>query len=160
MEERILLLNRIRGIANYQFDMNIGRRFFPKEVEIVLSKRTGRIRHVYLSGALIVTLRPTDGLFSLTIDGARRLSALTKPPSFRVVLRGDVEEFARKGENVFAKHVVDADPKIRPEEEAIIADAEGRVLAVGRALLAGREMLSFKRGVAVKVRRGAEEVKG
>ena len=153
-------LNRIRGVANYQFDADIGREFFPDEVKILLSKKTGRVRHVYLDGLLIATLRPTDGLFSLTVDGARRLGSLTKPPRFRVVVRQDVEEFARKGENVFAKHVVDADPEIRPEEEVIVADAEDRVLAVGRALLAGREMLSFKRGVAVKVRRGAEEVKG
>jgi len=153
----ILHLNRIRGVANYQFNADIGQELFPDEVKILISKKTGRIRHVYLDGLLIATLRPTDGLFSLTIDGARRLSSLIKPPRFRVVVREDLEEFARKGENVFAKHVVESDPEIRPKEEVIVADAEDRVLAVGRALLAGREMLSFKRGVAVKVRRGAED---
>lgn len=152
-------LNRIRGVANYQFDADIGREFFPDEVKILLSKKTGRVRYVYLNGLLLATLRPTDGLFSLTVDGARRLSSLIRPPRFRVVVREDVEEFARKGESVFARHVVDADPEIRPEEEVIVANAEDKVLAVGRALLTGREMLSFKRGVAVKIRRGAGEDK-
>jgi len=38
----------------------------------------------------------------------------------------------------------------------VVVDGAGRVLAVGRAVLSGAEMRAFKRGVAVKVRRGVE----
>lgn len=159
MENKILPLNRIRGVANYQFDSNIGRRFFPNEVEISFSKKTGKVRHIYLDGTLLATLRPRDGLFSLTIAGARRLSSWVKPPRFRAVMRNNVKEFAKKGRNIFARHVVAADSDIRPGEEVIITDDKDNVLAIGRALLTGREMLSFKRGVAVKTRRGIGDTK-
>jgi len=157
MEKDKSHLNRIQGIANYQFEEDIGRELFPDGVKITLSKKTGRARHVYLDGKLMATLRPTNGFFSLTINGAQRLSSLIKPPRFRVVVQKDVEEFIREGRNVFARHVVASDQEIRPGEEVIITNEEDEVLAVGRALLTGREMLSFKRGVAVKVRRGSSE---
>ena len=38
-----------------------------------------------------------------------------------------------------------------------MVDGSNRVLAVGRALLSADEMKAFKRGVAVKVRRGCAE---
>ena len=159
MEKDILYLNRIRGIANYQFAENIGQVFFPSRVEISVSKRTGRIRHIYLDGALMATLRPTDGLFSLTIDGAMRLCSLVGPSRLRVVVQEDVEEFAKEGRNIFARHVINADVEIRPGEEVIVTNKNDEVLAVGRALLTGREMVSFKRGVAVKTRRGVGKSK-
>jgi len=61
MEKDTAYLNRIRGIANYQFSRNIGRVFLPRNIKISLSKKTGRIRHIYLGGTLMATLRPTDG---------------------------------------------------------------------------------------------------
>ena len=61
------------------------------------------------------------------------------------------------GINVFAKHVKDADPEIRPGSEVIIVDEEDNLLAVGKAILNGKEMIAFKSGIAVKVRRGVGE---
>lgn len=158
MEKDTLFLTRIRGIANYQFDGDVGQSFFPDEVTITRSKRTGRVRHVFLDKVLLVTLRPTNGYFSLTIDGARRLCSLIKPPRFRVVVQSDIEEFVKQGRNVFARHVVSADAHIKPGEEVIVTDEYDTILAVGKAVLTGREMPSFKKGVAVKVRRGVREV--
>ena len=157
MDNCLLRLKRVRGIANYQFEQKIGRKLFPKEVKILLSKRTGRIRHLYLEEALIATLRPTDGFFSLTIAGARKLSSLIKAPRFRVAVQNDVKEFAKKGRDVFARHVSTADVDIKPGEETIVTDDHDEVLAIGRAVLTGEEMLAFKRGVAVKSRRGVTE---
>jgi predicted RNA-binding protein (TIGR00451 family) len=77
-----------------------------------------------------------------------------------VKVQKDIESFIAQGKSVFAKHVVDADEEIRPKEEVIIIGENNRVLAVGKAVLTGKEMKAFKHGVAVKVRRGAsEEVK-
>lgn len=150
-------LLRIRKTADYQFGKSAGDVLFPDSVTIGFSKRTGRIRHVFLEGKLLATLRPTDGMFSLTIHGANRMAANLKPSRHWVEVNQDVAPFISEGRSVFAKHVKDADAEIRPMEEVFVLDEKNEVLAVGRAVLTGPEMKAFKRGVAVKVRRGVEE---
>ncbi len=72
----------------------------------------------------------------------------------------EAEPFIVKGKSVFAKHVVNSDNEIRPQEEVVVINEKNEVLAVGKALLTGMEMKAFRRGVAVRVRRGVvEEVK-
>jgi 7-cyano-7-deazaguanine tRNA-ribosyltransferase len=160
MRDKQNALQKIRSVADYQLGKGTGKALFPDKVKIVLSRNTGRIRHIYLGNDLLATLRPTDGMFSLTLTGAKRLMRGVKPPRLWVKVQKDVEPFIAQGKSVFAKHVVDADDEIRPQEEVIIIGANNRVLAVGKAVLTGREMKAFKHGVAVKVRRGAsEEVK-
>jgi archaeosine-15-forming tRNA-guanine transglycosylase len=46
---------------------------------------------------------------------------------------------------------------VRAKDEVIIVNEAGKVLAVGRAFLCAEEIRVFKRGVAVKVRRGSAE---
>jgi len=151
---RKLDLQKIRAIANYQFEHDVGGILFPDSVEVTYSKRTGRIRHIYYEGKLLATLRPRDGLFSLTVYGAKRLRTRLKPLRYRVVVEQGVEDFIRRGRSVFARHVVGVDVEIRPGNEVLVTSGEDALLAVGKAVLSGREMLAFKRGVAVKVRRG------
>jgi uncharacterized protein with predicted RNA binding PUA domain len=150
-------LLRIRKTADYQLGKGVGKALFPDSVTISYSKQTGRIRHIFLGGNLLATLRPTDGMFSLTIHGARRIVANSKPLRHWVRVNNDVARFIAEGKSVFAKHVTDADLEIRASEEAIVLDENEKILAVGRAVLNGREMKAFKRGVAVKVRRGVGE---
>ena len=150
-------LRRIRSVADYQFGRGVGTRLFPKNVDIVRSKRTGRIRYVYLDGKRLATLRPTDGLLSLSIAGAKRIAENAVSARCLVTIQGDVSEFIAEGGDVFAKHVVKADSDIRPKDEVIVVNQNGEILAVGRAVLSGEEMEVFKRGVAVKVRRGCME---
>lgn len=149
-------LQKIRAIANYQFGKGVSETLFPDSIEIYFSRRTGRIRHIYLNSMLLATLRPTDGFFSLTIEGARRFIQV-KPLRLWVRVQDDVSEFIARGRSVFAKHVVDCDEEIRPEEEIVVINGQDEVLAVGRAVLTGREMKAFKHGVAVRVRRGVTE---
>lgn len=149
-------LRRVRSIADYQFGRGIGSSLFPLDVDISFSQRTGRIRHVYLDGELLATLRPTVGLFSLTIQGARRIIQV-EPNRLFVRVQDDVADFIAEGRSVFAKHVVDCDTEVRPQEEVIAVDSRHRVLAVGRAMLTGPEMRAFRSGTAVRVRRGIFE---
>lgn len=151
------VLRRIRSIADYQFGKGIGKILFPDDVKVTYSKRTGRIRHIYLNDRLLATLRPKDGFFSLTIEGAKRIMNEAEPLRCWVKVNDDVAEFIAKGRNLFAKHVVNADEEIRPNEEVIIIDGEGNLLAVGKAVLTGREMKRFNTGVAVRVRKGIKE---
>ena len=156
-KDREYALRKIRSVADYQFGKGVGEVLFPDNVELVYSKATGRIRHVYLNGKILATLRPTDGLFSLTVEGAKRIVERVKPLRLWVKVSDDAAPFVARGKSVFAKHVVDADEEIRPKEEVIVIDGQENILAVGRAVLTGREMKAFKRGVAVKVRKGAKE---
>jgi len=144
-------------VANYQFGKGVGAKLFPNDVEILFSKRTGRIRYVYLKSKRLATLRPTDGLFSLSVTGAKRIAENAVSAKCFVTVQNDVSEFIADGGDVFAVHVVTADQEIRAKGEVIVVDESGKVLAVGRAVLSGEEMEVFKIGVAVKVRRGCKE---
>lgn len=150
-------LRRIRSVADYQFGRRVGAKLFPDQVEIIYSKRTGRIRYIFVGGKRLSTLRPKDGLFSLSIAGAKRIVENARWAKCFVSVRDEVVEFIREGRDVFAKHVMEADNEIRSRDEVIVVDDDGVVLAVGRAVLSGGEMKSFNRGVAVKVRRGCME---
>ena len=157
MDDKPKALQKIRSIADYQFGGGVGRKLFPNEVRIVYSKRTGRIRHIYLGEKMLATLRPTDGLFSLTILGAERIMERVRPQKLWVRIQEEAEPFVAKGKSVFAKHVVDAYEEIRLQEEVIVVNEKSEVLAVGRAMLSGNEMKMFRRGVAVRVRKGIAE---
>jgi len=150
-------LRKIRSVADYQFGKGVGAKLFPENVEIAHSKRTGRIRYVYLNGKRLATLRPTDGLFSLSVTGAKRIAENVGSAKCFVTVQNNVSKFIAEGGDVFAVHVVKADYEIRPKDEVIIVDGRGKVLAVGRAVLSGEEMKAFQIGVAVKVRRGCLE---
>jgi uncharacterized protein with predicted RNA binding PUA domain len=150
-------LRRIRSVADYQFGKRVGAKLFPENVEIIYSKRTGRIRYIYLNGERLATLRPTDGLFSLSIKGAKRIAENPRSAKCFVTIQNDVSEFIAEGGDAFAAHIVKADDEIRSKGEVIVVDEAGKVLAVGRAVLSSGEMKSFKVGVAVKVRRGCKE---
>jgi predicted RNA-binding protein (TIGR00451 family) len=150
-------LKRIRSVADYQFGKGVGVKLFPKNVKIEFSKRTGRIRYVYLDDKRLATLRPTDGLFSLSIAGAKRIAENRDSAKCFVTVKDDVSKFIAEGGDVFAVHVVEANDEIRPKDEVIVVNENGEVLAVGRAVLSGEEMKASKTGVAVKVRRGSLE---
>jgi len=149
-------LVKLRGIANYQLGRGVGEALFIGKTMVVHSSRTGRMRHLYRDGKLLATLRPTDGMLALSLEGAR---LLMRGDCFKniVVVQTDVSDFIKCGRNVFAKHVRHASPTIRPEDEVIVVNEKNDLVATGRAFLSGEEMLSFRRGVAVKVRHGSSE---
>ena len=150
-------LRKIRSIADYQFGKGIGAKFFPDETRIVYSRNTGKIRHVHYKETLLATLRPTTGMFILTVKGAKRMMCKAKPPQLWVKVEDDAAPFVAKGRSAYAKHVTDVDSDIRPNEEVIVVNSNNEVLAVGRALLSGTEMKAFSRGIAVRVRHGVSE---
>jgi len=150
-------LRKLVGIANYQFGKDAGTVLFSKGTRITCSKRTGRIRHIYLGGKLIATLRPKDGCLALAPDGALLILSKIKPPPNLVIVQNDVADFVRAGGDVFAKHVARADMGLRPAEEVIVTNEQGVLLGVGKAVLSGKDMSFFKRGVAVRVRKGTNE---
>jgi len=150
-------LQKIRSVADYQFGKGVGSKLFSDDMKIVYSRNTGKIRHIYLGEELLATLRPTTGMFILTIAGAKHMLRQVNPVPLWVKVEDFAEPFIAKGRSVFAKHVTSADQNIRPREEVIVIDQNNQVLAVGWALLSGPEMLAFNKGIAVKVRHGNSE---
>jgi 7-cyano-7-deazaguanine tRNA-ribosyltransferase len=150
-------MRKLVGVANYQFGLGVGSVLFNNRIMIKRSRRTGRIRHIYREGRLLATLRPKDGYLALTIRGASILLSKTEQLPNVVTVQDDVSEAIVGGGDVFAKHVVHADATLRPAEEAIVTDEHGHLLGVGRAVLSGADMAHFKRGAAVKLRRGIKQ---
>jgi len=150
-------LRKIIGIANYQFGSGAGVVLFDRSSRIVCSRKTGRVRHIYRGEKLVATLRPTDGYLALTPHGARILVNKMKQVPNTVTVQSDVAEFITRGGDVFAKHIVRSADTIHPSDEVIVLNEEGGLLGVGAALLSGNDMKYFKRGVAVRVRRGIDE---
>lgn len=149
-------LQKIRSIADFQFGFGAGKAIFSKNIKIQYSKKTGRIRHVYSDDLLYANYRPNDALFTLTIAGATQLVAELPNLSYKVTVLDDVVDVISGGKNVMARHVIDAGENIRSGDEVIVVDERNIVIAVGKAVLTREEMISYKRGVAVKTRRGKE----
>lgn len=139
-------------MADYLFDRGVGSKLFPDGVKVI--KTRGRIRQVLIDGEPICAIRASDGFIVLNRRGAELLHAALKPPRLRVVVREEAAPFVAKGKTLFAKHVLAADPEIRPAEEVLVVDSADRLLASGKALLSGPEMGAFKVGKAVSIRRG------
>jgi len=145
---------RIRATADFQFGRGSADALLAGTVSYVISKNTGKIRNVHVNGEHVLSLRAEDGLFTLKAAGARRLGNAFPAPKLRIVVEDDAVPFHREGKNVFAKFVLDADPEIRPGDEALIVSQDDELCAVGQATMNQREMLAFKRGVAAHVREG------
>ena len=145
-------LLRCRAVLDVQFGKGAGDILDGKKVDIVKSRRTGKIRNVIIDGVHALSMRAHDGRFTLRIDGGKMLTNVLAPPGMRVVVEDEPAEFAAKGNNVFSKFVKDCDPEIRPGDDVLVVNTKGELAAVGRALMTRDEMLAFKRGIAVRVK--------
>lgn len=150
-------LRKLVGVGNYQFGEGLGSVLFNGKVLIECSRKTGRIRHIFSRNRLIATLRPKDGYLALTPHGASIILSKVNNPSNLVVVQTDVSGAIKSGGDVFARHITRASQDLRPGEEAIVTDEAGLLLGVGAAVLSGREMCAFKKGVGVKLRKGVTE---
>src|SRR5712691_9775574 len=145
---------RVRATADLQFGRGAARALLGGTVSYIVSKNTGKVRNVRVDGEHVLSLRAEDGWFTLKAAGARRLWKAFSIPKLRVVVDPDAVPFVRQGKNVFAKFVRDADPEIRPGDEALVVSPDDELCAVAQAAMNRREMLAFKRGVAARVREG------
>jgi 7-cyano-7-deazaguanine tRNA-ribosyltransferase len=145
---------RVKGVADFQFGRGASDILFKGKIELIKSRKTGKIRNVIVDGKHILSMRAHDGLFTLKAEGAKRLHKAFKFPKLRVSVHEDSAKYNQEGKNVFAKFVLDCDNDIRPMDEVLIVDEKDRLAAIGRALMNREEMLAFQKGIAVKVREG------
>ena len=147
------MLKRVQVIADYQFGWGAGAALFPDGCTFILS-RTGRIRQVMLESRHLATIRASDGRLTIGFEGGLRIHQSIAPPVYRVLVSRDVASVIAEGKNVFARHVVSADPVIQAGDEVMVVAFGDELVATGTAVLSGPEMLAFNYGLAVKVREG------
>jgi len=153
--ERSDHIELLQTVADYQFGAGAGEALFPAESELSLTRTSsGRPRQVHAPDGRVATYG-TDGRLRLGLSGGRRLHE--SPPGvevcYSVVVGEESVPYVMEGRNAFAKFVRRADSAIRPRDEVLV-EHEGRLLAVGRAELAGQGMLAFQTGMAVDIREG------
>ncbi|MFW9822293.1 MAG: PUA domain-containing protein [Candidatus Thorarchaeota archaeon] len=162
MDTKLLLgLRQVKAISDYQFGKDITDLLFKDEdkIRIERSVATQKIRYIYLDGELLLFLRPNNGLFTLSMHSARIIIENTTTPKLRVIVLNDISEFIKKGRNVFCKHVMDVDEKLRASDEVIVVNQNDELLAIGRLKLPPIYMTSLSSGIAVNVRKGIHKSK-
>lgn len=122
----------------------------PKDLDIVFSRKNGRIKEVYHGKKLLCTLR-IDGGLAITPYFAQILAKNKKFRENCVQIDADSKPFVAEGKSVFCKHVVWAGKNVLIGADVPVL-FENEVIAVGRAVVSSDMMMSLKRGVAVKVR--------
>ncbi|MBY9019454.1 MAG: pseudouridine synthase [Candidatus Lokiarchaeota archaeon] len=157
MDTKLILdLRKIKAICDYQFGQEITDILFKDEskLQIVYSRNTGKIKHIYNDNNLMLNLRPTNGFFTLSLFSAEKIINNTPSPKLRAIVMNEVSEFIRKGRNVFCKHVVDIDITLRPNDEVIVVDQNNDLLAIGKLMIPVPYVKSFQTGIALKIRKG------
>ncbi len=149
-------IRMIKAILSIQYDKDAPKILENKEIYVSVSPDTGRVRYIILDGKNIGTLRASDNFFVPSIEGAKIIKNVLPWPKYRVVVTEDAAPFIAKGRTIFCKHVILADLYIRPGDEVFIVDKEDNLVALGKALIAGEDMVAKKRGKAVKNRRGVK----
>ena len=125
-------------------------KYLPKDIDVILSRKTGRIRTVSHKGKLLCTLR-INGSLAISIDFAQML---LQSKTFRencIEINKDAAPFVMEGRSVFCKHVVWCGKNVRIAADTPIL-FENKIIAVGKAILSSEMISDFNRGVAIKVR--------
>ena len=153
-------IEMLKQIAEYQFGYDIAEQLFPNNLNFLIQRslNTRKIRNILTEkNEIYLVLRARDMLFSITPISAKVIKDNTKSPRYRVIIPSTIEKFIREGRNVFAKHVIAVDSSIRSGDEVIIVNENDKLIALGKAKLSGEEMLEYKKGVAVYVKRGVND---
>jgi 7-cyano-7-deazaguanine tRNA-ribosyltransferase len=148
-------LLRAVAVARYQFGLDAAAALMRGKIELITSRKTGKIRNVISDGEHVLSMRAGDGLYTLRPEGAKRVLAAVAAPYMRVVIADDAVPFVSEGKNVFCQFVKDMDAGIRPMEEVIVVDKNDAFVATGRAQLIKNEVASFGKGIAIRVRSGS-----
>jgi len=146
-------LKLLRAIADYQFKAPVGNILVPDDVNLKISKNTGRLREIISSdGRRVASIRASTFTYNLTLYGASLLHKATKPPKLRVVAVSEVSNEIIRTSSLFSRHVLTVDDDLRAGDEVLVVNEGDELLCVGRLVLSPDEVMYFTRGVAVRLR--------
>jgi predicted RNA-binding protein (TIGR00451 family) len=143
---------KFRALLINQWGDNAGEITDLEDLQIVLSKSTGKIRHCKSNGEILFTVVPTTGLLIPTYRGGQELLRVGLDDTYKVTIDSDVSEFVAAGKSALAKFVKNADSGLKAGEEVCVLDEVQNLLGTGKALISGQEMTTFNRGVAIQIR--------
>jgi len=149
-------IERVKTILDYQFGEGIGEVFTNGETELVISRKTKRLRNLLLDGEHVASLSHRRGMFILQKKGAELLHAFSKSPKFRVIVDSETAEFNRKGKSVFCKFIENIDSSLRCMDECIVVTPNDNLIAFGKLIVSPKEIELGQQGMAVRVRSGIE----
>ena len=122
----------------------------PKDIEIKISKKTGRIRYVNHNGNLLFTPR-TDGGLAITRYCAELFLKNKKFRENCLEIDAESKPFVEEGRSVFCQHVISCGKNVRIGSDVPVL-YKNKVIGVGRAVLSENMILNHKKGVAIKIR--------
>ena len=122
----------------------------PKDIEIVISKKTGRIRNVNHNGSLLFTPR-TDGGLAITRYCAELFLKNKKFRENCLKIDAESKPFVEQGRSVFCQHIVSCGKNVRIGSDVPVL-YKNQVVGVGKAVLSTMMILHQQRGVAIKIR--------
>ena len=147
-------VDRVQTILDYQFGKGIGKILTKGETDLVVSRKTKRLRNLLLNGEHVASLSHRRGMFILQKKGAELIHKSSKSPKFRVIVDADTAEFNRKGKSVFCKFIEDIDSDLRCMDECIVVTPDDQLIAFGKLLVSPKELGLGQQGMAVRVRSG------
>ncbi|BES82550.1 PUA domain-containing protein [Pyrodictium abyssi] len=148
-------IDRLRGIADYQFGYPAGDLLIPEDAVVGVSPGTRRIREVYGEEGLLAVIRAHDYLFSLSVNGALRLLKLPEPRLRAWIATNGAEELRKSIPCWMVKRL---DPELLAGDEVIVLNENGLLIGVGRLRLAPEEILEEGCwGEAIRIRKFAEQ---
>ncbi|MFW9777311.1 MAG: DUF5591 domain-containing protein [Candidatus Heimdallarchaeota archaeon] len=133
----------LRTIADFQFGKGTGNLLLPDQARI-----SGHLDHglrVTMDGKHLVTFRPETGLLTLSLAAGQRIMNYTENI---VVFDGEKIQ----GSTIFALGIIHANTAIRPNDEVLVVNKEGQLIAVGTSYLSGCLLVEMNRGKGIKIR--------
>lgn len=127
---------------------------FPWEQLIYIkSKSSKRLKLIKYRENMFTSIKE-NGIVTLSIESAKKMMQTSRFLGSCVKVTEDIDEFISKGGNLFCKHVKSVGKNIQVGLDVGILNAKNELIAVGKVVVPKGYMLSFKKGIAVKVRRG------
>jgi phosphoadenosine phosphosulfate reductase len=115
-----------------------------------------RMEEIIVDGTVLANIRfeveSRQWILLPRMAGATVLFAQIEGRRNWVVIDASAVEPISKGASTLAPGVIDADPDIVPGDEVVVLSPKGIPVAAGRARMSGTEMVTSRRGVAVKTR--------
>ncbi len=152
------ILKKIHSILRFQFESDVFEQFLTSDnIKIEFSRNTGNIKYIFLHKERLLSYKPTTGMFTLSILGAKLLHSHSSPPKHRVVILTEVEEFIRQGKSVFSKHVIQIEETLRIGSEVLVVNEQDNLVGVGK-LSVPPSYAGLSIGQAVAVRKGIPKI--
>ena len=148
-------IDLIRSVADEQFGSGSGNALLPDGHIVLLNKSPSldRMDEIIVDGCAVASIRYDMGagwkLLNRMQSAMRIGKVMTKG---YVICDVSAVRFIRESKNLMAPGVVDAHPDVKIDDEVIIADTEGNVIATGLAKMSAADMIALDKGLSVKTK--------